>query len=93
MATALAAVPELPREWQAGREPLAAMPAVGWKDKVLASLAQMALVRRRMHALGRGSGALSAYSPLFTLVLDQLRSVRLTRRYRAWNKAAPTLRG
>jgi 2,4-dienoyl-CoA reductase-like NADH-dependent reductase (Old Yellow Enzyme family) len=84
MATALAAVPELPREWQAGREPLAAMPAVAWKDKVLASLAQMALVRRRMHALGRGSGALSAYSPLFTLVLDQLRGAKLTRRYRNW---------
>ena len=98
MATALAAVPELPREWQAGREPLANMPAVAWKDKVLASLAQMALVRRRMHALGKGGGALSAYSPLVTLVLDQLRGVRLTRRYRAWligqgAGATSTLRG
>jgi len=91
-------VPELPREWQAGREPLANMPAVAWKDKVLASLAQMALVRRRMHALGKGGGALSAYSPLVTLVLDQLRGVRLTRRYRAWlvgqgTRATSTLRG
>ncbi|MGJ7915999.1 NADH:flavin oxidoreductase/NADH oxidase family protein [Massilia sp. LXY-6] len=93
MATALAAVPELPREWQLGREPAAAMPPVDWKDKALTSLARMALVRRRLHALAGGSGALSAYSPLVTLVLDQLRSVRLTRRYRAWNKAAPTLRG
>jgi 2,4-dienoyl-CoA reductase-like NADH-dependent reductase (Old Yellow Enzyme family) len=84
MATALAALPELPREWQAGREPNAAMPAVDWRDKVLASLARMALVRRRLHALAGGGGVLSAYSPLFTLVLDQLRSVRLTRRYRAW---------
>jgi 2,4-dienoyl-CoA reductase-like NADH-dependent reductase (Old Yellow Enzyme family) len=84
MATALAALPELPREWQAGREPNAAMPAVDWRDKVLASLARMALVRRRLHALGKGGGVLAAYSPVFTLVLDQLRSVRLTRRYRAW---------
>jgi hypothetical protein len=30
---------------------------------------------------------------VFTLVLDQLRSVRLTRRYRAWSKAAAALRG
>jgi 2,4-dienoyl-CoA reductase-like NADH-dependent reductase (Old Yellow Enzyme family) len=89
MATALAALPELPREWEAGREPVAAMPAVGWRDKVLASLVQMALVRRRLHALAGGGGALSAYSPIFTLVLDQLRSLRLTRRYRAWR----TLRG
>jgi 2,4-dienoyl-CoA reductase-like NADH-dependent reductase (Old Yellow Enzyme family) len=93
MATALAAVPELPREWQAGREPAASMPAVDWKDKAMTSLARMALVRRRLHALAGGGGALSAYSPLVTLVLDQLRSVRLTRRYRAWSRAAPILRG
>ena len=85
IATALAAVPDLPRQWQAGREPAAAMPAVDWKDKALVSLARMALVRRRLHALARGGGALSNYSPAFTLVLDQLRSLRLTRRYRAWS--------
>jgi 2,4-dienoyl-CoA reductase-like NADH-dependent reductase (Old Yellow Enzyme family) len=97
IATALAAVPDLPHQWQAGTEPVAAMPAVNWRDKVLASLARMALVRRRLHALGTGSGAVAspaaAYSPLFTLVLDQLRGARLTRRYRAWNKAPATLRG
>jgi 2,4-dienoyl-CoA reductase-like NADH-dependent reductase (Old Yellow Enzyme family) len=84
IATALAAVPDLPREWQAGREPAALMPAVDWKDKALVSLARMALVRRRLHALAKGAGALTAYSPVVTLVLDQLRGARLTRRYRAW---------
>jgi len=85
IATALAAVPDLPRQWQAGREPVAAMPAVDWKDKALVSLARMAMVRRRLHALAEGGGALAAYSPAFTLLLDQLRSLRLTRRYRAWS--------
>jgi 2,4-dienoyl-CoA reductase-like NADH-dependent reductase (Old Yellow Enzyme family) len=84
MATALAAVPDLPREWQAGREPVASLPEVDWKDKVLTSLARMALVRRRIHALGRGGEDSTAYSPLFTLVLDQLRGARLGRRYRSW---------
>jgi 2,4-dienoyl-CoA reductase-like NADH-dependent reductase (Old Yellow Enzyme family) len=84
IASALAAVPDLPRAWQAGHEPVAAMPAVDWKDKALVSLASMALVRRRLHALAAGAGALTAYSPVVTLVLDQLRSARLTRRYRAW---------
>jgi 2,4-dienoyl-CoA reductase-like NADH-dependent reductase (Old Yellow Enzyme family) len=93
MATALAALPELPREWQAGREPQAAMPAVDWRDKVLVSLARMALVRRRLHALAGGGGTLAAYSPVATLVLDQLRSLRLTRRYRNWSRGAATLRG
>jgi 2,4-dienoyl-CoA reductase-like NADH-dependent reductase (Old Yellow Enzyme family) len=91
--TALAAVPDLPRQWQAGAEPRAAMPPVAWRDKALVSLAQMALVRRRLHALAAGGGALSAYSPLFTLVLDQLRGLKLTRRYRAWNRAESTQHG
>jgi 2,4-dienoyl-CoA reductase-like NADH-dependent reductase (Old Yellow Enzyme family) len=93
IATALAAVPDLPRQWQAGAEPRAAMPAVAWRDKAMTSLAQMALVRRRLHALAAGGRALAAYSPLFTLVLDQLRGLRLTRRYRAWSRAESTLRG
>jgi 2,4-dienoyl-CoA reductase-like NADH-dependent reductase (Old Yellow Enzyme family) len=84
MATALAAVPDLPHQWQAGREPVASLPAVDWKDKTLASLARMALVRRRIHALGRGGAGLKSYSPFFTLVLDQLRGAKLTRRYRTW---------
>jgi 2,4-dienoyl-CoA reductase-like NADH-dependent reductase (Old Yellow Enzyme family) len=91
IATALAAMPDLPREWQAGREPAAAMPAVDWKDKTLVSLARMALVRRRLHALAEGAGSLTAYSPVFTLVLDQLRGARLTRRYRAWLRTAASI--
>ena len=91
IATALAAVPDLPRAWQAGHEPAAAMPAVDWKDKALVSLARMALVRRRLHALAAGAGALASYSPAFTLVLDQLRSARLTRRYRAWLRTVAPL--
>jgi 2,4-dienoyl-CoA reductase-like NADH-dependent reductase (Old Yellow Enzyme family) len=87
MATALAAAPDLPREWQAGREPAASLPAVDWKDKVLTSLARMALVRRRIHALGKGVEDTTSYSPLFTLVLDQLRGVKLSRRYRAWMRS------
>jgi len=87
IATAMAAVPDLPRAWQAGREPVAAMPAVDWKDKALVSLARMALVRRRLHALAEGAGALTAYRPVFTMVLDQLRGARLTRRYRTWLRA------
>jgi 2,4-dienoyl-CoA reductase-like NADH-dependent reductase (Old Yellow Enzyme family) len=84
IATALAAVPDLPRAWQAGREPVASMPAVAWKDKAMTSLALMALVRRRLHALSRGRERAASYSPFFTLVLDQLRGARLAKRYRTW---------
>lgn len=84
MGTALAAVPDLPLQWQAGHEPGAVMPPVDWRDKTLASLATMALVRRRMRALARGSEGGVDYHPAITLVLDQLRGARLTKRYRLW---------
>lgn len=88
MGTALAAVPDLPRHWRAGREPVVAMPAIGWKDKALASLATMALVRRGLRALGRGSEGGIDYSPALTLLLDQLRGALLARRYRGWLRRA-----
>jgi hypothetical protein len=58
--------------------------AVKWKDKGMASLAAMALVKRRLRALGAGEKAARSYSPFITLVIDQLRKNRLTRRYRKW---------
>jgi 2,4-dienoyl-CoA reductase-like NADH-dependent reductase (Old Yellow Enzyme family) len=84
IATALAAMPDLPRQWQAGADPVAAMPAVTWKDKTLAGLARLALVRRRIRALGTGRDRGTAYQPLLTLAVDQLRGAWMARRYRAW---------
>jgi hypothetical protein len=44
----------------------------------------MALVKRRLRAIAAGEGAPRAYSPLFTLVADQLRTKELVKRYRTW---------
>ncbi|WP_256080332.1 NADH:flavin oxidoreductase/NADH oxidase family protein [Massilia sp. YIM B04103] len=85
IATALAVVPDLPQQWREGREPAALMPAVTWKDKVLVALTQMALVKRRLRALGAGDSAFGSYSPLFTLIADQWRTRGLTKRYRRWH--------
>ncbi|UTY59491.1 NADH:flavin oxidoreductase/NADH oxidase family protein [Massilia sp. erpn] len=85
IATALAVAPDLPQQWREGREPAALMPAVTWKDKVLVALTQMALVKRRLRALGTGDLALASYSPLFTLIADQWRARGLTKRYRRWH--------
>ena len=84
IATALAAMPDLPRQWQAGADPVAAMPAVTWQDKTLAGLARLALVRRRIRALGAGRDRGTAYQPLLTLAVDQLRGAWMAKRYRAW---------
>ena len=84
LATALATRPDLPAAWLAGRELEVPVQAVTWKDKGLAGLAGMALVKRRLRAVAAGQGALRAYSPLFTLIFEQLRSKRLTTRYVQW---------
>jgi 2,4-dienoyl-CoA reductase-like NADH-dependent reductase (Old Yellow Enzyme family) len=88
MATALAEVPDLPLQWRDGREPAALPPAVEWKDKTMASVAAMGLVKRRLRALGDGASKRRRYSPLWTMILGQLRTAGLTRRYRAWRAAA-----
>jgi len=84
VATALAQRPELPSAWFAGKELDASLAPVTWKDKGMAGLANMALVKRRLRALAAGQGAPRVYSPLFTLIADQMRARKLTARYRAW---------
>ncbi|MBV6325064.1 NADH:flavin oxidoreductase/NADH oxidase family protein [Duganella violaceipulchra] len=92
IATALAEVPDLPLQWRTGQEPTALPPPLEWKDKTMASVAAMALVKRRMRALGGGDTSRARrYSPLLTMIVGQFRMVLLTRRYRAWLTAAGQL--
>ncbi|ATA53757.1 2,4-dienoyl-CoA reductase [Variovorax boronicumulans] len=84
MATALAVAPDLPARWRAGEDAAAQSPQVDWKDQVMAALARMALVKRRLRTLRPGRNRAPAHSPFLTLVLDQLRTKRLTKRYRRW---------
>lgn len=87
LGTALAVAPELPRQWQAGDARVAPRPQVGWKDKVLASLATMALVRRQLQRMAAGKAPQQRTSALWALIADQLRTRRLTQRYRSWRAA------
>ncbi|MEL5305308.1 2,4-dienoyl-CoA reductase [Serratia nevei] len=84
IATAMAEVPDLPRRWQIGAAPHALPAPVTWRSKVMASLARMALVKRRMRALSDDRPRNVRYSPLFTLVVDQWRTRRILQRYHAW---------
>ncbi len=87
LGTALAMQPDLPRQW-AQAEAVAPRPVVAWRDKTIASLATMALVRRQLHRLGAGKRPAPGASPLLSLVMDQWMMKGLTRRYRAWRAAA-----
>ena len=84
MATALSIAPDLPKCWQAGDEVTAELPAINWSDKVMAAVATMAVIRRQLRRLGNQRASKPQASPVFSLLLDQVRLSRLTRRYRHW---------
>lgn len=88
LGTALAMDPRLPARWLAGDDAVAPLPIVSWKDKGLASLASMALVRRQMHRLAAGLAPKPGAAPLFTFVVDQLKSARKAKAYRVWRATA-----
>jgi 2,4-dienoyl-CoA reductase-like NADH-dependent reductase (Old Yellow Enzyme family) len=84
MATALALVPDLPAQWLQGKHPAADAAPVRWKDKTMAALASMAMVKRRLWALGAGRSKAQSYSPLVSTIVMLARTRRLTLRYRQW---------
>jgi 2,4-dienoyl-CoA reductase-like NADH-dependent reductase (Old Yellow Enzyme family) len=84
MATALAVAPDLPNDWLAGGNRVAEIPGVVWKDKGMAGLATMSLVKRYLWSFAKGKKPATGYSPLFSLIIDQWRLKRLAKRYRQW---------
>jgi 2,4-dienoyl-CoA reductase-like NADH-dependent reductase (Old Yellow Enzyme family) len=89
MGTALALNPGLPREWQAGRAVDGTAPQVRFKDKAVAALATMAMVKRQLQRLGDGKLPKAGQNALFTLLRDLFRTKLLTVRYKAWLAGLP----
>jgi len=81
MATALVLEPNLPNIWQTDAKATVSMPEPQFKDKAIASLATMAIVRRQLRRLGSGQRPKLKVSPLYTLITDRLRFSKLTKRY------------
>ena len=82
IATALAVNPALPREWRAGQDSHPQLAPIAWKNKVLASLAYMAVVKFQLRQLSRGRAPRPQVSPLRALLLERFNSARRTRQYR-----------
>tara|TARA_B100000446_G_scaffold64273_3_gene60894 strand:- start:2347 stop:3609 length:1263 start_codon:yes stop_codon:yes gene_type:complete len=83
MGTALAFNPHLPKSWKTETEVVADIPEVTWSDKTMAALATMAIVRRQLQRMGKGKLPKSNSLPLWTMILDRIRLMRLTKQYRA----------
>lgn len=85
---AMAFVPDLPAQWKAGRMAEVALPEITWKNRTLAGLATMALVKRQLNRLASGKRPKAGLSPAISLVTDQMKAKKLTKRYRAWRAGA-----
>lgn len=85
LATALAMNPGLPRAWREGSQESGVRPSVAYKNKLIATLATAATIKRQLHRIADGLSPRVAASALYSLVRDRLRTRCLTRRYRAWS--------
>lgn len=82
--TALAIAPSLPRDWLQGQDNAPQLPPITWKNKTMASLANMAVVKFQLRRLSRAKKTEPGVSPLRALIVQQLASVCRTRQYRRW---------
>jgi 2,4-dienoyl-CoA reductase-like NADH-dependent reductase (Old Yellow Enzyme family) len=82
--TALAIDPNLPRDWQFGLGNAPQLPPITWNNKVLASLANMAVVKYQLRRLSQGRQSTPEISPAWALLVQQLADLLSTRRYRSW---------
>lgn len=84
MATALAIDPHLPKVWREGASNAPVMRGITWKNKVLASIGYMAMVRHQMHRLSLGRPTKPNVSPVYALLEQQLDTAIRNMRYRRW---------
>ena len=84
MATALAIDPFLPRDWRLGKDSAPQLAPIAWKNKMMASLANMAVVKFQLNKLSKGQTPNPNVSPLRALTLQQIAIAFRTRQYRRW---------
>lgn len=82
MASALAMTPDLVNQWQQNEEVKGFIPKVTWKDKTLAGLATMAIIKRQLRRMSKGKTPKQNDSALWSLISDQFNAAKLTKRYR-----------
>jgi len=86
--TALAIDPHLPRAWLQGKDNAPQLPPITWKNKALAALANMAVVKYQLRKLSRAKKPDPSVSPVRALILQQLSMAVRTRQYRRWIEKA-----
>lgn len=85
MGTALAIDPYLPANWRVGIDKTPELTPITWKNKPLASLANMAAVKFQLRKISVGKTPNPKISPLRALVEQQISTAWRTRQYRKWS--------
>ena len=84
IARAFAYNPSLIADWKDGQTTEIKIGTVRWKDKGLAAMATMALTKSQLYRLGDGRGVKAKQNAILTTIAQQIRTSRLTKRYKAW---------
>lgn len=84
IATALSLNPKLPREWQSGLASAPMLRTVTWKNKVLASLAYMAMVKHQLRRVSKGKTPNANVHPFYAFVAQLVNTQLRTKKYKAW---------
>jgi 2,4-dienoyl-CoA reductase-like NADH-dependent reductase (Old Yellow Enzyme family) len=84
MATALAIDPHLPKAWRQGVENAPMMRRITWKNKVLASVGYMAMVKHQLRRLSMGRSTHPTVAPAWALLEQQVDTFIRSVRYRRW---------
>ncbi|MEH8177170.1 NADH:flavin oxidoreductase/NADH oxidase family protein [Aeromonas veronii] len=87
MATALAIAPDLPARWRREQAASAELRPIPWRNKVLASVGYMAMVKYQLRRLGRGQPSHPKVAPSLALACQQWQTLLGNARYRRWIKA------
>jgi len=81
---AFAYSPHLVENWKENQSLQIEIEHARWKNKAMGSLAGMAMTKQQLYRLGDGIPIKRKQSPLLALLGQQIKTGKLTKRYRAW---------
>ncbi len=82
--TAIALNPGLVREWQSGQASAPMLRPITWKNKVLSSVAYMAMVKHQLRRVSKGRQPNPNVTPACALVEQQAETLVKNWKYRRW---------
>jgi len=79
--------PQLIADWREDKSLQVTISRAGWKDKAMGSLAGMAMTKQQLYRLGDGLPIKPKQNALFALIGQQMKTAKMTKRYKAWLEA------